>query len=169
MYNEERCACYANALGSVGLRALGLRGVNRSWVAEAGERGPLGVRRGRGRGGPVRGVGRPFKRRPTFLSSPPVPGDLPALSSGAPGRDVGGRARVGGVGVMVHFLHPLLWPRALVLPDAQQDAQGHCLVQVSVAAVRAPGRPPVVQRGPRAGGLVRGGLLRAGGRAASWA
>ncbi|NP_001161408.2 protein zyg-11 homolog A [Mus musculus] len=30
---------------------------------------------------------------------------------------------------MVHFLHPLLWPRALVLPDAQQDAQGHCLVQ----------------------------------------
>ncbi|XP_028641592.1 protein zyg-11 homolog A [Grammomys surdaster] len=30
---------------------------------------------------------------------------------------------------MVHFLHPLPWPRVLVLPDAQQDAQGHCLVQ----------------------------------------
>uniref|UniRef100_D4A9Y1 Zyg-11 family member A, cell cycle regulator n=2 Tax=Rattus norvegicus TaxID=10116 RepID=D4A9Y1_RAT len=30
---------------------------------------------------------------------------------------------------MVHFLHPLLWPRTLVLPYAQQDAQGHCLVQ----------------------------------------
>ncbi|GAB1288724.1 Protein zyg-11 homolog A [Apodemus speciosus] len=30
---------------------------------------------------------------------------------------------------MVHFLHSLLWPRSLVLPDAQQDAQGHRLVQ----------------------------------------
>ncbi|KAL1776842.1 zyg-11-like A [Sigmodon hispidus] len=29
---------------------------------------------------------------------------------------------------MVHFLHPLLWPRTLVLPDAQ-DLPGRCVVQ----------------------------------------
>lgn len=62
---------------------------------------------------------------------------------------------------MVHFLHSLLWPRTLVLPNAQQDAQGHCLVQVSVAAVRAPGAS--ARRAARPAGPVRGGLLRAGG------
>ncbi|XP_028746197.1 protein zyg-11 homolog A isoform X1 [Peromyscus leucopus] len=30
---------------------------------------------------------------------------------------------------MVHFLHPLLWPRVLVLPDAQEDARGRDVVQ----------------------------------------
>ncbi|KAL6031986.1 hypothetical protein STEG23_012926 [Scotinomys teguina] len=32
---------------------------------------------------------------------------------------------------MVHFLHPLLWPKVLVLPDAQEDARGRSLVQVA--------------------------------------
>ncbi|XP_076420805.1 protein zyg-11 homolog A isoform X1 [Peromyscus maniculatus bairdii] len=30
---------------------------------------------------------------------------------------------------MVHFLHPLQWPRVLVLPDAQEDARGRDVVQ----------------------------------------
>ncbi|XP_051028043.1 LOW QUALITY PROTEIN: protein zyg-11 homolog A [Acomys russatus] len=30
---------------------------------------------------------------------------------------------------MVHFLHPMLWPRGLVLPNAQEDPLGHCMVQ----------------------------------------
>ncbi|XP_055484811.1 protein zyg-11 homolog A [Psammomys obesus] len=30
---------------------------------------------------------------------------------------------------MVHLLHSLLWPRCLVLPDAQEDTLGRCVVQ----------------------------------------
>lgn len=33
---------------------------------------------------------------------------------------------------MVHFLHPDLSPRTIVPPDAQKDALGCCVVQVSV-------------------------------------
>lgn len=39
---------------------------------------------------------------------------------------------------MVHFLHRVLWKQVLVLPDALDDAQDRCVVQVSVAAVRVP-------------------------------
>lgn len=120
-------------------------------MAEPGERGPLDVR-------PGAGSRWTCARRGAAIQTP---GDLPALSSCAPRRDVGVRARASG-GIMVHFLHPLLWPRTLVLPYAQQDAQGHCLVQVSVAAVRGPGAP--ARRAARPAGWLRGGLLLAGGR-----
>lgn len=39
---------------------------------------------------------------------------------------------------MVYFLHRVLWKQVLVLPDALDDAQDRCVVQVSVAAVRVP-------------------------------
>lgn len=35
---------------------------------------------------------------------------------------------------MVHFLHPGLSPRNIVPPDAQKDALGWCVVQVSEGA-----------------------------------
>jgi hypothetical protein len=55
--------------------------------------------------------------------------DPRALDASCPGRPVGGVA-------MVHFLHPGVLPRTLVPPDAQKDALGYCVVQVSAPAGR---------------------------------
>lgn len=61
---------------------------------------------------------------------------------------------------MVHFLHPSLSPRTIVIPDAQKDALGCCVVQVSTGTGaetrtstgrRVPGRPVPGQRGELSG------------------
>lgn len=50
---------------------------------------------------------------------------------------------------MVHFLHPGLSPRTIVPPDAQKDALGCSVVQVSTR-----GRGPGQGREPRPGALA---------------
>lgn len=100
-------------------RTVGLRGC---------ARGPLAVR-------PGAGSRRASARRASLRFKRLAPSAAPSAS--ALWRDAAERARASGR-AMVYFLHRVLWKQVLVLPDALDDAQDRCVVQVSVAAVRVP-------------------------------
>lgn len=105
-------------------------------------------------------------RGPGAVRLPPGGADSTSREFRAPARrPLSPHAPLAGI-AMVHFLHPSLSPRTIALPDAQKDALGCCVVQVSTrtgagAGTRTsvgrpvPGRPVPSQRGESSGTVRR--------------